>query len=201
MSQATKSARGRSAFHSRRTMLEKPMRMFAGPPSPRRNDFGQRVVRPVGERVAVHHQERSAHASDRSSSSTASRSRSVATARGLIRRKRQRDRRARSVHRMRRAAARAVPADRCRRSPAGTSGTPASSAIRAAPVRQRASCFFRKPFLRRVPSGNITTAFPRGRARRPSRSPPRRPRLAGRGTRRPIVRSSRAGTRRAPTSP
>ena len=44
--------------------------------------------------------------------------------------------------------------------PAGTSGTPASSAMRAAPVCQRASYRFRSPFARLVPSGNITTACP-----------------------------------------
>ena len=44
--------------------------------------------------------------------------------------------------------------------PAGTSGTPASSAIRAAPVCARASYFFRIPFFRRVPSGNMTTMCP-----------------------------------------
>ncbi len=43
---------------------------------------------------------------------------------------------------------------------AGTSGTPASSAIRAAPVRGRASRVFSSPFVRRVPSGNIATIFP-----------------------------------------
>ena len=43
---------------------------------------------------------------------------------------------------------------------AGTSGTPAASAIRAAPVRGRASNFFRSPFCRRVPSGNIATMLP-----------------------------------------
>ena len=38
---------------------------------------------------------------------------------------------------------------------AGTSGTPASSAIRAAPERGLASKRFTSPFVRRVPSGNI----------------------------------------------
>ena len=42
----------------------------------------------------------------------------------------------------------------------GTSGTFASSAIRAAPVCARASYFFRSPFLRLVPSGNMTTMCP-----------------------------------------
>ena len=49
--------------------------------------------------------------------------------------------------------------------PAGTSGTPASSAIRAAPERQRASCRFRRPFSRRVPSGNMTTMCPSRQSR------------------------------------
>ena len=43
---------------------------------------------------------------------------------------------------------------------AGTSGTPPSSAIRAAPLRGRASHFFTSPFVRRVPSGNIATGQP-----------------------------------------
>ena len=44
--------------------------------------------------------------------------------------------------------------------PAGTSGTPASSAIRAAPVCACASYVLRRPFLRRVPSGNIAITWP-----------------------------------------
>src|SRR5438477_655511 len=43
---------------------------------------------------------------------------------------------------------------------AGTSGTPASWAMRAAPVCGRARHFFRTPFFCRVPSGNITTISP-----------------------------------------
>ena len=49
--------------------------------------------------------------------------------------------------------------------PAGTSGTPASSAIRAAPVWARASYLLRSPFFRRVPSGNITTTCPSRQSR------------------------------------
>ena len=48
-------------------------------------------------------------------------------------------------------------AHRCRRSQPGRAARSASSAIRAAPVCARASYFFRNPFLRRVPSGNMTT--------------------------------------------
>ena len=48
---------------------------------------------------------------------------------------------------------------------AGTRGTPASSAIRAAPLRQRASCRLRSPFSRRVPSGNMTTMCPSRQSR------------------------------------
>ena len=44
--------------------------------------------------------------------------------------------------------------------PAGTSGTPASSAIRAAPLCADASYFLRSPFRRRVPSGNIAITCP-----------------------------------------
>ena len=69
-------------------------------------------------------------------------------------------RRAGSAVRTRRGAGPAGRADRSPRSPAGTSGTPASSAIRAAPVCARASYFFRSPFFRRVPSGNMTTMCP-----------------------------------------
>ena len=43
---------------------------------------------------------------------------------------------------------------------AGTSGTPASSAMRAAPERGLASKRFTSPFVRRVPSGNIATTWP-----------------------------------------
>ena len=50
---------------------------------------------------------------------------------------------------------------------AGTSGTSAASAIRAAPPRGRAVNFLRSPFSRLVPSGNMATIFTQsGRAGR-----------------------------------
>ena len=57
-------------------------------------------------------------------------------------------------------AVRAARSGLCPQKAAGTSGTPASRAMRAAPVCQRASNFFRRPFSRRVPSGNMTTTWP-----------------------------------------
>ena len=82
--------------------------------------------------------------------------------------------------------------------PAGTSGTPASSAMRAAPVCQRASCRFRMPFRRLVPSGNMTTAWPARQssiARR--RSPPRPARRAARGTPPPAVTIAPSGNQKS----
>ena len=92
-----------------------------------------------------------------------------------------RGRRAGSAARRRHGAGASRRAGRCRRSRPGTSGTPASSAIRAAPECARASRVLRSPFCRRVPSGNITTTCPSRQSRLPSRSPPcpARPRRTG----------------------
>ena len=94
--------------------------------------------------------------------------------RGFARSRGRAGRRSRPARRTRRASSRAAAACRFPSTAAGTSGTPASSAIRAAPVRGRASKRLTSPFFRRVPSGNITTRAPRARAARRSRSPRRR---------------------------
>ena len=128
--------------------------------------FGSAVVGAMGERVAVDGEQ---HAqSDSSSSRNFTISRSVASAQH--RRSRGRvGRRSRPARRRRCGACRGGAACRSRDS-GRDERTPASSAMRAAPVRGRASKRLTSPFARRVPSGNIATGWP-SRASHTARSP------------------------------
>src|SRR5205814_1739166 len=122
----------------------------------------QRVIGAVGERVAVDCEQQAQ--SDASSSWIFAISRSVAS---WAASETSRPRRSSistgepyATRRRPRRASLSVPL-----TATGTSGTPASRAIRAAPERGRASNLFTRPFVRRVPSGNIATTLP-SRARR-----------------------------------
>ncbi len=157
VSQATSTVRGRSSCHRRRSMFVNPTIAFPGPPSCLRIDFGSAwYARCANE-----------------SPSTASSGLTTANAPDpdriakplrrspcpFVTRQRAKvlelDRRPVRDAERPEAASRSVPAI-----PAGTSSTPASSAMRAAPECQRASCRLTMPFRLRVPSGNMTTALP-----------------------------------------
>ena len=119
----------------------------------------QRVVGAVGERVAVDREQQAAH-SDASSAWIAAIRRSVASRAASATLDGRAGRRARSARR----SARASRSSRRRPSvplmPAGTSGTPGLEGDpRRAGVRP-ASNVLRRPFRRRVPSGNIATTLP-----------------------------------------
>ena len=120
----------------------------------------QRVVGAVGERVAVDREQRASRGaaarSARRSAPSGARSRP-----GARRAAAARARSSRAPARRRRPSA--CASARARSLPltaAGTSGTPASIAIRAEPERGRCANFLRSPFVWRVPSGNIATMPP-----------------------------------------
>ena len=137
----------------------KPISVLAGPPSSRLNGLREGMKCAVGERVAVDCEER-LHCK-RGLELGDLRAEPVGRDMGgVVDGHRPRGRRARSDRRRRPSAWAGGSAPPCPQMAAGTSGTPASSAIRAAPERQRASCRLRRPFSRRVPSGNMTTMCP-----------------------------------------
>ena len=132
----------------------------------------QPVVGAVGERVAVHDEER-LHSVPRARRSRSSGGRSQRAP--PCARRRRRGRPARPAGRRPPAAGRSAVSRSVPAIAAGISGTPASRAIRAAPVCGRGPALPGRPFSRRVPSGKIATTSPV--AREVDRGLDRRPRL------------------------